>query len=170
VASRRQRRRRERQLRLPITNAPVGDRQLTPLVYSREQAARLLGISLATLDRRVVPAIVTVKADWGARLIPAGELERFIAERREQPRLRQRSNERSGRRSTLEPETVARILREDRDGMSLGEIARGLNRDAVPTGQGGRQWWPSTVRAVLARARRRASANPGREKPPYGPV
>jgi hypothetical protein len=36
-------------------------------------------------------------------------------------------------------------------GESLGAIAHELNADRVPTAQGGRQWWPSTVRAVLVR-------------------
>jgi hypothetical protein len=48
--------------------------------------ARRLGVGLATLDRRVVSAIATVKTEWGARLIPAGELERYLAERTEEPR------------------------------------------------------------------------------------
>ena len=61
--------------------APAAER----LVYSREQAAHALGISLATLDRRVVPALATVKTDWGARLIPVAELESYLAERAEQP-------------------------------------------------------------------------------------
>jgi hypothetical protein len=38
------------------------------------------------------------------------------------------------------------------EGRSLSEIARELNADAVLPSQGGRQWWPSTVRAVLARS------------------
>jgi hypothetical protein len=58
---------------------------------------------------------------------------------------------RSGRKPSLRPEVVARIRREHVQGASLGEIARRLNRDDIPTGQGGRQWWPSTVRAVLLR-------------------
>jgi hypothetical protein len=128
-------------------------------VYSREQAARLLGVSLATLDRRVVPAIVTVKTEWGARLIPAAELERFLADRREQPRVRRRPDRRTGRKSTLHSEVVARIRQERAAGATLGEIARGLNRDGIQTGQGGRQWWPSTVRAVLGRARPSASSS-----------
>jgi hypothetical protein len=37
------------------------------LVYTRRQAAEALGVSLATLDRRVVPVIETVKTEWGAR-------------------------------------------------------------------------------------------------------
>ena len=79
------------------TTASSADR----LVYSREQAAQALGISLATLDRRVVPAIATVKTDWGARLIPAGELERYLAERRSELRTPRWRPARSGRRSTV---------------------------------------------------------------------
>jgi hypothetical protein len=151
VATRRQRRRREHQRRTPV--APASDDRLAPLVYTREQAARLLGISLATLDRRVVPTINTIKTEWGARLIAAPELERFLNERSHEPSVRQRPSPRTGRKSWLDAEIVARIVRERGDGMSLAAIARGLNADAVPTGQGGRQWWPSTVRVVLARSR-----------------
>jgi len=43
-------------------------------------------------------------------------------------------------------------------GSSLADIARGLNRDQVPTSQGGREWWPSTVKAVLDRSSPLASA------------
>lgn len=120
----------------------------TERLYSREQAAHALGVSLATLDRRVVPAIATVKPEWGARLIPARELERFLVERTEGPRKTRRHTTPSGRRSSLPPEVVAGIRDEHARGTSLADIARALNRDAVPTGQGGRQWWPSTVRIV----------------------
>jgi len=61
AVSRRQRSRREQQRWTPVVQA--SDDQLAPLVYSREQAARLLGVSLATLDRRVVPTIATVKTE-----------------------------------------------------------------------------------------------------------
>jgi hypothetical protein len=156
---RRQRRRREKELRHApkFATAPAAaDGQVGgPVerrVYSREQAAQALGVSLATLDRRVLPSITTVKTDWGARLIPVGELERYVAERREEPRM-QRRQRRSGRRPTLPVEVVARIRSEHGRGASLGEIARRLNRDDIPTAQGGRQWWPSTVRAVLVRLR-----------------
>jgi hypothetical protein len=33
------------------------------------------------LDRRVVPMIETVKTEWGTRLIPVDELERYLDER-----------------------------------------------------------------------------------------
>jgi hypothetical protein len=120
------------------------------LAYTRRQAAEALGVSITTLDRRVIPTIATVGTDWGARLIPVDELERFLAERREAARARQRSGLRSGRRSALSAEVVARIRAERAEGLTLAEIARRLNVDRVPTAQGGRQWWPSTIRAVLA--------------------
>jgi hypothetical protein len=162
MARRRQRRRREKEQRHAPkhvgTNGSEGGGPVERLVYSREQAAQALSISLATLDRRVVPVIATVKTEWGARLIPAGELERYLAERTEEPRMPRRRAAPSGRRSTLPFDVVVRIRQENARGASLAEIARGLNRDDVPTGQGGRQWWPSTVRAVLLRSSQRRSA------------
>ena len=166
MARRRQRRRREKEQRhapKPVTppalaNGDVGG-PIERLVYSREQAAQALGVSLATLDRRVVPAIATVKTEWGARLIPAAELERYLAERTDEPRPPLHRRASSGRRSTLPSEVVARIRRERGQGSSLAEIAERLNRDGIPTGQGGRQWWPSTVRAVLLGSREHGSAH-----------
>lgn len=165
MAKRRQRRRREKEQRhapkpvgVPSDDGQLGDGTPGRLVYSREQAAQALGVSLATLDRRVVPAITTVKTEWGARLIPVGELERYLAERQEEPRTQRRRAARSGRKATLSLDVVARIRHDHAHGASLAEIARQLNRDAVPTGQGGRQWWPSTVRAVLLRLSQNDSA------------
>jgi Recombinase len=159
MARRRQRRRREKELRhapRPVAPSAATDGHVggpvERLVYSREQAAQALGISLATLDRRVIPAIATVKTEWGARLIPAAEFEHYLAEHTEEPRMARRRPSRSGRRSALPAEVVARIRRERAQGSSLAEIADRLNCDGIPTGQGGRQWWPSTVRTVLLRA------------------
>jgi len=64
MVKRRQRRRREKEHRRATTSAPplaADDGRVEPLAYTREQAAEALGVSLATLDRRVVPAIATVK-------------------------------------------------------------------------------------------------------------
>lgn len=155
----RQRRRRDKVLRhapSPITR-PVptdcnDDGPAERLVYSRKQAAQALGISLATLDRHVIPTIATIKTEWGARLIPAAEFDRHLAERTEEPRTPRRRPIRTGRKSTLPTGIVARIHDEHAQGTSLAEIARRLNRDGVPTSQGGRQWWPSTVRVVVSRS------------------
>ncbi len=129
----------------------VADR-VERLTYTRIQAAAALGVSLATLDRRVVPAITTIRTEWGTRLIPVTELERYLAERTQEARAAGRRSARPGRKAGLPPEVVARIRDAHARGGSLGEIARGLNADRVRTSQGGRQWWPSTVRAVLVRS------------------
>jgi DNA invertase Pin-like site-specific DNA recombinase len=56
-----------------------------------------------------------------------------------------------GRPSTLSTDVVARIRRHRADGLSLAAIAVELNNARVPTSQGGRCWYASSVRAVLAR-------------------
>ena len=120
------------------------------LAYTRSQAAEALGISRSTFIRRVLPYVETIEMPWGARLIPADELERLLAERRRPakpgptPALR-------GRPRQLPEHVVERIQAAHAAGHTLGEIARELNADGVPTAQAGRQWWPSTIRAVLTR-------------------
>ena len=59
---------------------------------------------------------------------------------------------RMGRPPSVPPEVVKRIRRERARGRSLKQIADGLDRDQVPTGQGGKRWYLSTVRAVLHRS------------------
>lgn len=120
------------------------------LAYTRSQAAQALGISRSTL-RRLLPYIETIEMPWGARLIPADELERIATERRRtaRPRLEPASR---GRKAGVSPETVKRIHDERSAGKSLREIALNLNVARIPTAHGGERWWPSTVRAVLRRA------------------
>lgn len=159
MSSRRHRRKLERQQRHAVEpTRTLSARNLSHagrvqrLAYTRRQAAEALGVSLATLDRRVVPVIETVKTEWGARLIPVDELERYLAERRRDARTASRIPERAGRKPGVDPDLVARIRTEYAKGRSLGEIARRLNAEGVRTAQGGRQWWPSTVRSVLVRS------------------
>ena len=128
------------------------------LAYTRRQAAEALGISTSTFNRRVLPFIETLHMDVGTRLIPVDELERVLAERRHQARAKRRPPARPGRKTGLLPEILLRIQGEHARGKSLAEIARRLNTDGVKTSQGGRQWWPSTVRSVLVRSRPRCTA------------
>jgi Recombinase len=120
------------------------------LAYTRKQAAEALGVSISTIDRRVVPAVHTVKTPWGQRLIPVAELERFLRAHLEPPH-QPGARGTAGRPTTLPRPIVERIGLEYARGRGLAEIARALNHDGIPTAHGGRQWWPSTVRAVLAR-------------------
>ena len=54
-------------------------------------------------------------------------------------------------REGVTPDAVAdRIRREREAGRTYRAIAEGLNDDGVATAQGGAQWWPATVRQVLA--------------------
>ncbi len=135
--------------------APTGELQevveAERLAYSRKQAAEALGVSVSTVDRRLVPSMNTVKTPWGQRLIPVGELERFLREHLQLPR---EPGERgaAGRPASLPRRVVEQIRLEYARGRGLAEIARALNEEGVPTAHGGRQWWPSTVRAVLIRS------------------
>jgi hypothetical protein len=56
-----------------------------------------------------------------------------------------------GRRSTLPPEVIERIVAEHDAGRSLRAIANGLNSEGVATGQAGRRLYASSVRVVLQR-------------------
>src|SRR4051794_3480599 len=134
---------------LPDTVAADQVRRLT---YTRAQAAEALGVSVQTIDRRVVPAIDSVKTEWGTRLIPVAELERYLAERTEPARPR-RPRPPRGRPAAVSDELAKRIRAEHQEGKTLGQIARDLNASGVQTAQGGRRWWPSTVRSILLRTR-----------------
>jgi hypothetical protein len=120
------------------------------LVYNRRQAAEALGMSVTTLDRRVVPAIETVKLPWGARVIPVRELQRLLADHIEEPRRTSPAGC-PGRPRTVPDDVVARIAHERAAGRSFRAIADALTAAGVPTGQGAARWWPSTVRDLLAR-------------------
>jgi hypothetical protein len=110
-------------------------------------------VSRSTFARRVLPYIETIEMPWGTQLIPADALERLLAERR-RPAKPRPAPSRRGRPRQLEEQIVERIQGARAAGRTMGEIARELNARGVPTAQGGRQWWPSTVRAVLTRVGR----------------
>jgi hypothetical protein len=120
------------------------------LAYTRSQAAQALGVSRTTFDRRVLPLVETIEMPWGARLIPVDELERLVEAQRRLARERVPAASR-GRPPALPRPVVIRIRAEHARGMSLGEIARSLNASGIATAHGGARWWPSTVRAILAR-------------------
>ena len=115
------------------------------------QAAEALGVSASTVSRSVVPFVETVELEGGRVLIPVDELERYVAERRRPvPPRPQRAP--VGRPPAVPSDVAERIRAEHAAGRTLGQIARGLDADQVPTAQGGRRWWPSSVRAVLIRS------------------
>jgi DNA invertase Pin-like site-specific DNA recombinase len=75
---------------------------------------------------------------------------RLIGQRtREALAAKRASGVRLGRPVSLPAALRERIAAERKAGRSLAAIADTLNEEQVPTAQGGRQWWPSTVRAAL---------------------
>jgi hypothetical protein len=122
------------------------------LAYTRTQAAEALGVSRSTFNRRVLPLIETVVMPWGTRLIPVDELQRLLAEQRQPARARAQPGAKPGRPAAVSTAIVDQIRAEHAAGNSLGQIARKLTADEVPTAHGGARWWPSTVRAVLRRS------------------
>lgn len=122
------------------------------LAYTRTQAAEALGVSRTTFSRRVLPLLETLDVPWGTRLVPVDELERFVNEQRRPARGRAQAAP-PGRPTAVPDELILRIQAEHAKGKSLRQIARDLNVSQTPTAHGGRQWWPSTVRAALVRQR-----------------
>jgi DNA invertase Pin-like site-specific DNA recombinase len=59
---------------------------------------------------------------------------------------------RLGRPRVISDEIVARVMAERSAGATLRAIVDGLNAGGVPTAMGGRQWYVSTVQAVLRTA------------------
>lgn len=53
-----------------------------------------------------------------------------------------------GRRSNVSTPVASRIVSARRSGMTYQAIADALQRDGVPTAQGGQRWWASTVRYI----------------------
>jgi hypothetical protein len=135
------------------------------LAYTRTQAAEALGISRSTFDRRVLPHIETIEMPWGTRLVPADELERLVTERRRPPLSRTPPTVHRGRPTALARDLVEGIRADRAAGKSLAQIARDLNASGTPTAHGGRQWWPSTVRAVLRGSRAGRAALSERSRP-----
>jgi DNA invertase Pin-like site-specific DNA recombinase len=79
---------------------------------------------------------------------------RLISQRtREVLAVKRSQGVRLGRPPTMSRYAIDRIRRERAAGNSLTAIANGLNADRIPTAQGGRRWYPATVRYTLSRAR-----------------
>jgi DNA invertase Pin-like site-specific DNA recombinase len=82
------------------------------------------------------------------------ELERRLIGERTRAALAVKRSQgvRLGRPRTLSDAVVSRIVKARQSGSTWSSIAKRLNDEGVPTAQGGRRWYPATVRHVALSA------------------
>jgi DNA invertase Pin-like site-specific DNA recombinase len=102
-----------------------------------------LGLDLSTPQGELVANVIASVAQWERRIVGQRTREALA--------VRKRQGVAIGRPPTLPASVVKRITRQRRAGKTYAAIADALNRDRVTTAQGGREWYPATVRAVLQR-------------------
>jgi DNA invertase Pin-like site-specific DNA recombinase len=100
------------------------------------------GWDLVALDREMD---ITYRAS-----VLTEEQRRIIGQRTaEALAIKKAQGVRLGRPPQIPKNVVAAILDAYEEGHGWSTIARALNDAEVPTAQGGRRWYPSTVRAVV---------------------
>jgi DNA invertase Pin-like site-specific DNA recombinase len=134
------------------------------LVVSKlDRLSRSLLDFTALMERSRKNGWALVALDLGVdTTTPAGEMiansvanfsqfeRRLIGQRtREALAVRKAQGARLGRPRTLPDDVVRRIKSMRKGGETLNAIAESLNVDGVATAQGGRRWYPATVRKVL---------------------
>jgi DNA invertase Pin-like site-specific DNA recombinase len=97
-------------------------------------------VDLSTPHGEMMANIMASVAQWERRIIGQRTSEAL--------RALQANGVTLGRPSGVEEPTVGLIREQRARGMSYRAIAYELNRGGIPTGQGGAQWYPSSVRAV----------------------
>jgi DNA invertase Pin-like site-specific DNA recombinase len=112
--------------------------------------AQKQGWALVALDCAVDTTTPTGEAMANMLATFAQFERRLISQRtREALAVKKAQGVRLGRPPTLPDKVVRRMRRERAKGRSFRAIADALNADGVPTGQGGRRWYPATVRYTL---------------------
>ncbi len=102
-----------------------------------------IGVDTSTINGELVANIIMALAQWERRIIGQRTSLALAQVKARGTKL--------GRPTTVTRDAVAIILAMRRGGSSLREVAAALNDAGVPTAQGGREWYASTVRAVESR-------------------
>jgi DNA invertase Pin-like site-specific DNA recombinase len=106
-------------------------------------AALDLGLDLSTPQGELVANVIASVAQWERRIIGQRTREALAVKRALGVKV--------GRPRSV-PDALATELRQMRsEGASYASIAETLNSRSVPTGHGGRKWYPATVRTVVSR-------------------
>lgn len=103
-----------------------------------------LNVDTTSPTGRFMATVMSAIAEWERDTIAARTKAALAAKKREGVKL--------GRPPSVPDDVVGRIwaLRHQA-GWTLQKISDSLNEDQVPTGQGGRIWYPGTVRRLLLR-------------------
>jgi DNA invertase Pin-like site-specific DNA recombinase len=114
--------------------------------------AQRQGWALVALDCAVDTSTASGEAMANMLATFAQFERRLIGQRtREALAIKKAAGVRLGRPPVVPQKIVRRIQRQRGRGESLRAIAESLNRDKVPTAQGGAKWYATTVRGILAR-------------------
>lgn len=100
-----------------------------------------LGVDTTTPAGEMVASLMATFAQYERRIIGVRTKEALAAKKAAGVRL--------GRPRSLPQAVVDRIVRQRQTGASFRAIADDLQREGVPTAQGGAHWHPATVRQVL---------------------
>jgi DNA invertase Pin-like site-specific DNA recombinase len=136
----------------------------TLVVAKLDRLSRSMLDFAALMDRASREHWALVALDLGVdTTTPAGEMmanvlatfaqfeRRLIGQRtRDALAIKRASGTVLGRRRTMPDTVLARIRAERAEGRTLRAIADGLTADVVPTAQGGKRWYASTVGKALA--------------------
>jgi DNA invertase Pin-like site-specific DNA recombinase len=109
-----------------------------------------LGVDTTTPTGEMVANVMATFAQFERRLI--GQRTKDALREKRRAAEAQGRVFRIGRDAAVPAEIVAAMVGQYRSGATLSAIADRLTADGVPTSQGGRRWYPSTVRGVLRRA------------------
>jgi DNA invertase Pin-like site-specific DNA recombinase len=101
------------------------------------------GLDLSTPQGKLVAQLLMSVAEWEREIIGQRTREALAVKRAQGVRL--------GRPRGVTDSVAKRIRAARKRGQPYAQIAARLNRDEVPTGQGGARWHASTVRAVARR-------------------
>lgn len=99
-----------------------------------------LGVDTSTPSGEMMANVVISFAQYERRLIGQRTKDALAVKKAQGVKL--------GRSSTLPASVRRRISRDRANGLSYRAIADRLNAAGVPTGQGGKRWYPMTVRTV----------------------
>jgi DNA invertase Pin-like site-specific DNA recombinase len=102
-----------------------------------------LGVDTTTPAGKLVANMFAALAQWEREVIAERTRAGLQAAKAQGVRL--------GRPSGVPDELVERVRSMRDEGMKLQAIADKLTEEGIPTAQGGRRWWPSTVQVLLGR-------------------